>query len=127
MSNECHWIGCVLTDLCKYSEPTSRALSRVFFTHVSRHHEEPTDENVIEWLHSNGSQLGSVSNGQGGFQLNYMSMHNITAHSAYKEVDGEKVLNHESIEKNIKEIMDDYDYVIINERLDESLVGLSIF
>jgi len=107
-------------------EPTSRALSRVFFNHVSRHHEEPTDDNVIEWLHNNGTQMGSVSKGKGGFQLNYMSMHNITARSAYKEVDGEKVLNLESIEKNAKVIMDDYDYIILNERLDESLVAMAI-
>ena len=108
-----------------YSDPTSRALSRVFFTNVSRRHKEPTDENVIEWLHDHSSQMGSVSNGQGGFQLNYMSMHGIHKHSAYTVVDDEKVLNYESIELYVKGIMDDYDFVILNERLDESLVGLS--
>lgn len=107
-------------------DPTSRALSRVFFTNVSRRHKEPTDENVIEWLHDHSSQMGSVSNGQGGFQLNYMSMHGIHKHSAYKVVDDEKVLNYESIELYVKGIMDDYDFVILNERLDESLVVMAI-
>jgi len=56
-------------------DPSRRALSRVYWTQVTQQGQAPTDENVLKWLsRTTDGQYGATSKGQGGFQLNYLSM-----------------------------------------------------
>lgn len=83
-------------------EPTRRTVSQYFFNQVSRHGKEPTDKNIIKW-----ARTGRTSSGT--FQLDYSRLRDYDSH-----------------EESVRGILDDYDFIGITERLDESLVVLQI-
>ena len=69
-------------------DPASRAVSRVFWTRVTQQEREPTDANVVKWLSTvipkswihprvTNEQYGTLSEGQGGFQINYLNQQRI--------------------------------------------------
>ena len=107
-------------------DPASRAISRIFFHHVSRGRKSPTDENVIRWLNSTHSQFGVVSEGQGGFQLRYLALNHIKPGSAWSSEAPLEVKNREEVHANVEKLLQDYDFLIVVERIDESLVVLQM-
>ena len=108
-------------------DPARRALSRVYFTRVSQGHGRPTPENILDWLRTwTNSQYGSVSPGMGGFQLAYLSFRNIDEWSAWTEDDPFHVRDAELVHDIVREIMSDYDYIMLVERFDECLVAMQL-
>jgi len=107
-------------------EPAERAMSRVFYRHVSIKNKDPTDENVRFLLDQTSSQYGAVSQGQGGFQTNYLALHDITPWSHWTKERPNHVMDPDKVISIVKEIMDGFDIIILKERLEESLVVLQL-
>ena len=112
--------------LASVRDPAARAVSRVFFSAVSKLGFEPTDENILERLNYTSDQFGSVSFGQGGFQLNYMTMDPIPPWSAFDWNNATAVQNPEQVVQNVQKIIEQYDFIVVVERMDESLVVLQL-
>jgi hypothetical protein len=107
-------------------DPAKRAISRIFFSKVSAG-ERPTDENVLNWLNEDRNhQYGAVSPGLGGFQLAYVTMHPHKQYSAWDPARPSEVSNPDLVHQTVKEIMQDYDFMILVERYDESLVAMQL-
>jgi hypothetical protein len=85
-----------------------------------------TDDNIIKWLNTTHTQYGTVSLGQGGFQLNYMTLDPIPYWSSYDWNNNATVKNPKRVEKNVLRVMKKYDFLVVVERMDESLVVLSM-
>ena len=118
-------------------DPATRAISRVFFSSVSQYGNKPTDENILRWMTNSDSQKGIISPGMGGFQLAYLSMSPIQKYSAWSQEKSDSsvrtddqlnniVLNSDVVHANVKRIIDQYDFVILVERFDESLVAMQL-
>jgi hypothetical protein len=108
-------------------DPASRAISRVFFTQVSQFGRPPTDEKILSALHKDTKpQGGTISDGQGGFQLRYLSLEPIKKWSAWNETAPTSVQDPEAIQRNIKQVIQKYDFLALTERLDESLVAMQL-
>jgi Galactose-3-O-sulfotransferase len=107
-------------------DPASRAISRIFFHQVSREGRDPTDDNIIKWLKNTNKEYGTVSLGQGGFQLNYMTLDPIPSWSFYDWNNNATVKNPKRVEKNVWRVVKKYDFLVVVERMDESLVVLSM-
>ncbi|GKY92646.1 hypothetical protein MPSEU_000234700 [Mayamaea pseudoterrestris] len=84
-------------------DPTARALSEYFHFHVSRKHQEPSDENVFAYLTTKRNDLPL-------FQLKYLAFH--------KDV--------EDPARVIEEIFKQYNFIGVAERFDESVVVLQM-
>jgi hypothetical protein len=107
-------------------DPTQRALSRVFFTQVSFKGQEPTNELILQALQNPHEKFGSVSLGQGGFQLRYTTLQPILANSAWRPENETLVLKPQRVVLSVKRIVESYGFVALVERMDESLVALSM-
>lgn len=108
-------------------DPARRALSRVFFTSVSWQQQDPTDDFVIRQLKkSTNRQFGTISDGQGGFQMRYLSLDRIEKGSAWTGARPTVVLRPNRVEGLAKQIVQDYDFLAVVERLDESIVALQL-
>jgi len=105
-------------------DPITRAMSRAFFGPISLRGREPSDKNILDALYDTREQYGCMTVGKGGYQLDYLSTNPIEPNSTWIKRDDEKILNLHYIEENVKQIMDSYDFITINERMDESLVAL---
>ena len=112
--------------LASIRDPSSRAISRIFFHQVSRQGQDPTDENVLEWLNTTDAVYGAVSAGKGGFQLNYMTLIPIDPWSAFDWSNNKFVKKPKRVEKNVQRIINMYDFIIVVERMEESLVTLAM-
>ena len=108
-------------------DPARRALSRVYFTRISQGHGRPTAENILNWLRTwTNSQYGSISPGMGGFQLAYLAFRNVDEWSLWAEDDPYHVRNTELVHGIVREIMLDYDFLMLVERFDECLVVMQL-
>jgi len=107
-------------------DPAKRALSRIFFTDVSFKRKKPTDEFIIERLGVPHPKFGSISAGQGGFQVRYTSLQNIPEYTASKESNETYVARPERVILSLQRIIDSYGFLALVERMDESLVVLSM-
>lgn len=116
--------------LAPLRDPAERALSRLWFSELSRHshslEEDHLGPHMIEWLQTRTSyQHGTVSDGQGGFQIRYASLHEIDEWSAWRPEQPHVVYNVSSIIEHVRKITERYDLLLLSERMDESLVILS--
>jgi hypothetical protein len=114
-------------------KPSARAISTIFFHVVSRTNHTPTDEFITTYLKlSHHPHNGAVSEGQGGFQLRYTSLTEIPEHSAWMIGDGTndniktRVQNPLQVMANVRNTLDNYDFIIVTERMDESLVAMAL-
>ena len=106
-------------------DPAARAISRIFYTMISWQGHEPTDTNIRFFLDYNHSQFGSTSI-HGGFQTWFISLQgNDEFPIAWKAKQRAKVQNAELVERVVDRILNDYDFILLAERLDDSLVVLS--
>lgn len=108
-------------------DPASRAISRIFFHFVSKQGKRASESNILRWLQSEHAQYGSVSSVYGGFQSRYMTLReSIPPWSAWSHDAPTEVNNTKQIHEHVQQIINDYDFMVVVERMDESLVTLSI-
>jgi hypothetical protein len=107
-------------------DPTKRAMSRIFFTDVSYKNQEPTDDIVLQGLTRQHHKFGAVSPGQGGFQVKYTTLQSILEMSAWNEQNRTILQKPERVALSVKRIVDTYGFMALVERMDESLVLLSM-
>jgi hypothetical protein len=102
-------------------------MSRIFFSHVSQFGRPPTDERILSALHENTKpREGTISDGQGGFQLRYLSLEPIEKWSAWNETAPTSVQNPAAIHRDVEQVIQNYDFLALTERLDESLVAMRL-
>jgi hypothetical protein len=107
--------------------PSARAISTIFFHVVSRTNSTPTDAFITMYLkQSNHKHNGAVSEGQGGFQLRYTSLTEIPEHSAWIGSNKTQVQNPLQVIANVWNTIDNYDFILVTERMDESLVAMAL-
>jgi len=106
-------------------EPSSRALSRIFYTSITQKGESPTDANVLQKLRWNHAQYGAVSHNGGGYQVRYCSMEK-TLPPSWDPVRPNEVVDPIQVEQNVKDILLAYDFIMVSERMDESVVAFAM-
>lgn len=106
-------------------DPASRALSRIFYTSITQKGETPTDDNLIQKLRWNHRQYGAVSHEGGGYQVRYCSMEKELAES-WSPTQPHMVINPDQIRRNVYDILQAYDFILVAERMDESIVALAM-
>ena len=109
--------------LTSLRDPAARAISRYFYTAVSWQGIRPTETSMIEWLKDNHPQYGSVAE-QGGFQFRFGSLRPLPI--VWDKRNKTHVSDPLGVQGNVRQILFDYDFILIAERLDESLVALSM-
>lgn len=108
-------------------DPGARAVSSVFFHVISRIKDEPTDRVVLSNLRSTtDAHYGSQSDGQGGFQLRYTSFASIPKYSAWDRHNPRSVKDPALVVERVRQALAGYNFVIVTERMDESLVAMSL-
>ena len=110
-------------------DPGARAVSRVYFSHISRSRrlQKNPEPFLLNYLMRNtNNQGGTVSPGQGGFQLQYAAMKNIPSYSAWKPSARDTVQDPEKVIQNVVETLQSFTMVLVAERMDESLVVLAL-
>ena len=120
-------------------EPADRAVSRIFFQYSRAKNPAPLDDaTIIHKLKTfTDKYQGAISAGQGGFQLQYLSPTEITPWSfwpnpenneedRYSNPVDDHVTNVSELIKQVRRTMEFYDFILVQERMDESLVAMSI-
>ena len=109
-------------------EPSARALSRIFFWHISQGKRyNSTDQSILHLLRTaTDRQLGAISKGQGGFQLQYLSFEPIKPWSAWTDDQPTIIQQPEQTLRLVRQVIDTYDFIAITERMDESLVAMQL-
>jgi hypothetical protein len=117
-------------------DPAPRALSRIYWTLSTRQmypkNTPQPQQQMISILqkalaHWKDIEGGTISEGQGGFQINYVSLQQIPPHAAWNAATPTQVLRPQQLEDHIQHhILDEYDFILIQERLEESLVALQL-
>ena len=104
-------------------DPVARAISRIFYTMVSQGGHKPDAQLLLQRLNSTHPAVGSTSD-NGGFQVRYVSLRHLT-HTAWSMTNPEMVLDSTQVQATVAQIMNDYDFILLAERMDESLVAMS--
>jgi hypothetical protein len=108
-------------------DPASRAISRVGYTLSERRPHELQNESVIlKALTDPDLHYGTVSEGRGGFQLQYSMLTIIDEYSAWNSSNPTSIIDPSMIKKHVAQVVDRYDFLAVAERLDESLVALQL-
>lgn len=118
--------------LASIRDPAERAISRYFWSYVTRHSNETTevqssDQFILNYLNTSTSiASGCTSKGQGGYQLNYITMQNMPEWSAWKPQNPTQIINAKQTEEYVVQLLRNYDFIVLNERMEESLVILQL-
>jgi hypothetical protein len=113
-------------------DPAERAISRYFWSYVTRHSNQttevqPDDAFILNYINTTTSVAsGCTSKGQGGYQLNYVALQSIQEWSAWDPQRPTKMIHEEQTEHYVAQVMQDYDFIVLNERMEESLVILQL-
>jgi hypothetical protein len=113
--------------LSSVRDPAARGLSRIFYSVVTQHREQPHDALIMDWLQSNHPHYGATSD-QGGFQLSYLTLRGnpLPYISWVRKEYEDRVFHRDLVEQHVQYILQDYDFLLVAERMDESLVALSM-
>ena len=106
--------------------PSKRAISRVFYTYVSQRNWSTSDASIMKALNKTSRHFGAISTGKGGHHMGYLSMKKIKPWSAWNASNVTQVLSPRNVHKNVQHIVNSYDFLMISERMDESLVALQL-
>jgi hypothetical protein len=117
-------------------DPTKRAMSRVA-NGISKHREEArytgsysnnfTDAYILKALEdSDDIQYGTISEGRGGFQVQYTMLRVLDPYIFWNKTQPSVVQNHADLQQFVKTLLRQYDFIGVVERLDESLVVLQL-
>jgi len=105
-------------------QPAQRAFSSVWFFQLAPLNITPTDENVIRAL--NTRRAGKTV-GKGGYQYNYLSIERVIRKSLWDAEQGDLIMNHPSrLYQRIQQLINTYHFIIVIERMEESLVVLAL-
>ena len=106
-------------------DPSSLALSRIFYTSITQRGESPSDANVLQKLRWNHAQYGAVSHHGGGYQVRYCSM--IKSLPLSWDPDRpDEVVHPLQVQQNVKDLLLAYDFIMVSERMDESVVAFAL-
>eukprot|EP00934_Nitzschia_sp_Nitz4_P008476 Nitzschia sp. Nitz4//scaffold120_size68122//27431//28819//NITZ4_006043-RA/size68122-processed-gene-0.44-mRNA-1//-1//CDS//3329534275//8466//frame0 len=106
-------------------DPASRSLSRIFYTNISRRGRNPNDSIIMNALKYTEFQYGATSHDGGGFQVRFLSMDESLAQS-WNASEPTQVLHPEIVRQNVRDIINEYDFIMVAERMDESLVAFAL-
>lgn len=106
--------------------PSKRAISRVFFTYVSENHWSMDDDSILQALNTTSHQFGAISAGRGGHQMGYIALRQIDEWSAWHPSNVTHVINRANVEAHARHILQDYDFIMVADRMDESVVALQL-
>jgi len=106
-------------------DPTKRAISRAFFQ-ASNEEVNAEDGFMMNYLTNHMAQQGCVSRGMGGFQMSYIPYTPLPPWSAWIKYEPEAVQNAIHIHDIVRQVIEDYNFIIVVERYDESLVALQL-
>ena len=125
--------------LTSVRDPAQRAISRFFWSYVTRHQQStddinstnqsaiPDDAFIQGYLNKSTAMAnGCTSKGQGGYQLNYITMDPISEWSAWSPQTPTNVRRPQIVKQNVQQVLQEYDFMVVNERMDESLVVLQL-
>jgi len=101
-------------------DPAARAVSMIFHFRVSRGGNEPTDEYIRGQL-----RYAPGGSGDGGFMARYVSTSTVPA-SFWTAEQPQRVQNPAKLQRWVREMLSEYDFVGVVERMDESLVALRL-
>jgi hypothetical protein len=104
-------------------EPSLRAFSMAIFLELVPQNISLTDDNVIRTVHSHSSRNAQ---GTGGFMMRYTSLTRIPYDSLWNRHEPERIQNKSVVHALIQEIIQGYDFIVLVERMDESLVVLAL-
>jgi len=115
-------------------DPAKRAMSRFDWSYVTRHSHNSSapiqleDDFIQDYIMRKSTNVptGCTSKRQGGYQLNYITMSFIPEWSAWNPDNPTQVKNSEHVEGHVQQAMMDYDFMLLNERMDDSLVILQL-
>ena len=107
-------------------DPASRVISYLFFMEHSIQGQEYSDEWMLDRLQHFSGRYGSIEDGQGGFTMQFASLENIPKYSAWNPKERTVVQNPEAIHKRVQDMMNQYDFMLVVDRMDESLVALAL-
>jgi hypothetical protein len=96
---------------------------RITLAYISAKQIEPTDKNITVLLNSKNHQVGSISDGQGGYHLRYMTVKDIPASSFWSREQKTMVLQPGVLRERVQDVILD---IAVTERMDESLVALQL-
>lgn len=85
----------------------------------------PTDATLLKLLKDAGPQFGSVYHHGGGFQVWYTSLTKRLVRSWNEQVP-DQVLKPDHVHATVQQIVQTYDFILVAERMDESLVALAL-
>jgi hypothetical protein len=98
-------------------------IMRITLAYISAKQIEPTDKNITVLLNSKNHQVGSISDGQGGYHLRYMTVKDIPAGSFWSREQKTMVLQPGVLRERVQDVILD---IAVTERMDESLVALQL-
>jgi hypothetical protein len=107
-------------------DPAKQAVSHIFFGQISKKKFPANDTNMMLFLHDTNHQSGVISGGQGGFQVEYLTEARISRNSAWHHETPNQVIDPHSVHQYVRQILEDYDFLISVERFDESLVVMQL-
>jgi len=107
-------------------DPSSRILSYLFFMELSIEGKEYSDEWMLDRLKHFSGRYGSIEEGQGGFTMQFAALDDIPKFSAWSPDARESVQNPDEVQKQVQSIVNGYDFMLVVDRMDESLVALSL-
>jgi hypothetical protein len=81
---------------------------------------------MLKWLKDTNHQYGAVSPRLGGFQLAYVTMHPPEQFSVWDPDSPTEVSNPDIVHTTVREVMQDYDFMIVVERYDECLIAMQL-
>ena len=110
--------------LTSVRHPAKRALSHIFF-HASLIKTPLTKETALKSLKDLDGTGVQPSGGRGGFQVHYISLDEIPENTVWNEDHPTNVTNPDAIQAYIGRIFTKYDFIVVQDRWDESLVALS--
>jgi hypothetical protein len=109
--------------LSSVRDPGARALSRIFYTQISQKGEASSDTNILRHLQWNNPQYGAV-NDVGGYQLRYLTLRSLP--TCWNETNETILFHADQVEQHVQHILQNYDFILVAERMDESVVALSM-
>jgi hypothetical protein len=107
-------------------DPAKQAVSKIFFSRISRENFTANDANMMGFLQDTRHQEGVISRGQGGYQVGYLTEARIQWNSAWHKVTPNQVIHRLAVHRYVRTILEDYDFMISVERFEESLVVMQL-
>lgn len=114
--------------LMSVRDPAKQLVSHVFWSFVTLRNipsEEVTDELLTRRVMNFGTSLGKTSHFQGGLQTQFAALEKIPRGAAWNE-ESTDIVNKQDILARAMAIVDGYDFILVVERMDESLVALAL-